>query len=90
MLADVAGDALAGYPADLGANFLDRRHQRPGEQHDPSHAVAELRTDLRVSSDAARIVVRGAGDQPGAEKSEEPTPPRPTRYPMMRDPRGQG
>ena len=89
MLADIAGDALAGDPADAGADLLDRRHQRPGEQHDPGHAVAELRADLRIGGDAARIVVGCAGDQPGPEKGQEPAPARRARAPMVRDPPGE-
>ena len=72
MRADVAGDALAGDPADARADLLDRRHQREAEQHHPAHRVAELRAGLRVGGDAARIVVGGAGDQSRAEPAEQP------------------
>jgi hypothetical protein len=41
MPADIAGDAVPGDAADAGADFLDGGHQRPGEQHDPSHAVTD-------------------------------------------------
>jgi hypothetical protein len=56
MRADVAGDALAGHPADARADLLDRTIT-------PEHRVAELRAGLRVGGGAARIVVGGAGDQ---------------------------
>ena len=71
MRADVAGDALAGDPADARADLLDRHHQREAEQHHPAHRVAELRAGLRISGDAARIVVGGAGDQSRAEPAEQ-------------------
>ena len=69
--ADVAGDAVAGHPADARADLLDRRHQREAEQHHPAHRVAELRAGLRIGGDAARIVVGGAGDQSRAEPGEQ-------------------
>ena len=72
MRADVAGDALAGDPADARADFLDRRHQREAEQHHPAHRIAELRAGLRVGGDAAGVVVGGAGDQSRAEPCEQP------------------
>src|ERR1700736_4844128 len=72
-------------PTDPGADLLDRRHQRPGEQHDPSHAVTELRADLRIGRDAAWIVVGGAGDQTRAQKSQEPPASRLPGNPMVRD-----
>jgi hypothetical protein len=57
MAPDVAGNPMPGDAADPRADFLNRGHQRPGEQHYPSHVVAELRAGLRIGRDAARIVV---------------------------------
>jgi len=71
VFADVFSDALAGDPAQARTDFLDRRHQRKRKQHGPQHARAELRADLGVRGDAARIVVRGAGDQAWAEAAEK-------------------
>jgi hypothetical protein len=83
MAPDVAGNPMPGDAADPGADFLNRGHQRPGEQYYPSHAVAELRAGLRIGRNAARIVVRGAGDQSRAENSEQP--PLRAAGPMARD-----
>lgn len=58
----IVGDADPGHLADAGTNFLKDRHQREAEQHRPSMAVAELRSDLTVGGDPARIVVCGTGD----------------------------
>ncbi len=57
------------HPADMGADQLDRRHQREGQDHRPQQPIAELRPGLRIGRDAARIVVRGAGDDPGPERA---------------------
>ncbi len=65
--ADVAGDAVAGGPADARADFLDRHHQRIAEQHRPADGEAELRAGLRIGADPARVVVRCAGDEARAE-----------------------
>ena len=88
MLPNVAGNSVPGDAANAGADFLDRRHQRPGKQHGPSHAVAELRAHLGIGRDPAWIVIGGASDQTRSEKGKESSSPRPTR-PMMRDPRGE-
>ena len=58
---------MPGDAADPRRNFLDRRHQRKGQQHGPADAVAELRAGLAVGADPRRIIVGGAGDQSGAE-----------------------
>src|SRR6516164_2979844 len=88
MLPDVAGDSVPGDTTNPGAYFLNRSHQRPREQHDPSHAVAKLRADLGIGRDPAWIVIGGTGDQAGSEKGKEAASRRPTR-PMMRYPRGE-
>src|SRR6202020_2163055 len=49
--------------AKAGTDHLDADHQRIGEQHGPQHAVAELRTGLRIGGDTARIIIGGAGDE---------------------------
>ena len=69
--AQVAGDAVAGRPADPGADLLDRRHQRIGEQQRPADAEAELRAGLAIGGDAAGIVVGGAGDEAGPQRLED-------------------
>jgi hypothetical protein len=45
-----------------------------------------LCTDLRIGGDAARIVVRGAGDQPRTQKAQKPTPSVCPGRPAARDP----
>ena len=67
MAHQIAGDAVAGDPADAGADHLHRRHQGVGEDHRPAEAVAVLRAGLAVGGDAAGIVVGRAGDQAGAD-----------------------
>ena len=67
MAPDIAGDSDAAHAADSCADFLDGRHQRKGKEHGPEHAVAELRSDLRIGRNPARIVVRRAGNQAGTE-----------------------
>src|SRR5262249_13384127 len=63
--------AVPGDAADAGGNLLDCRHQRKGQHHGPADAVAELRAGLAVGADARGIVVRGAGDQAGAQRLSE-------------------
>jgi hypothetical protein len=67
----VASDAEPGDAADLGADLLNGAHQRVAEDQRPAQIVAELRTRLGIGGDAARIVIRGAGDQTGAEHGDE-------------------
>ena len=59
----LAARALAGHPPDPRADGLDRRHQRKGEHHRPQHVDAELRARLCIGGDAARIIIRRAGDE---------------------------
>src|SRR5437899_135971 len=63
VLPDVGGEAVPGHAADARTDDLDADHERQGEQYRPQHAVTELRARLRIARDAARIVVRGAGDE---------------------------
>jgi hypothetical protein len=65
---------VAGCAANPGADHLHRRHQRIGGEDCPAHAEAEPGSGLAVSSNAARIVVRGAGDQAGADDLAQPQP----------------
>ena len=67
----VAGDASAGYPADLGGDLLDCDHQRKAEDEGPREVITELRADLAVRADAAGIIVSRAGNQTGAEALEK-------------------
>ena len=69
--AEIAGDAMPRGAAEAGADFLDRHHQRIGQQHRPADAETELRTGLAVGADAGRIVVRRAGDQPWPENADK-------------------
>ena len=59
---------MPGDAADARGNFLDRGHQRKGQQHGPADAVTELRAGLAVGADPRRIVVGRAGDQAGTER----------------------
>ena len=67
----VLRDPLPGYSADTGANSLDRCHQRVAEQHGPAKGIAELRSDLAVGGNAARIVVGCTGDQPRPQYAQQ-------------------
>ena len=70
VVADVPRDPVPGDAADARAHDLDADHQRVVSS--TLHASrAELGPGLRIGRDAARVVVRGAGDQPGAETLEE-------------------
>ena len=62
-----AGESLAGHASDLGADHLDRAHQRVGEEQRPDQAEAELSSRLRIGCDSTRVVVGSAGDEAGAE-----------------------
>ena len=64
MRADVAGDALAGDPADAPADLLNGGHERINEKHRPQHRVPVLRADAGVSGYAARIIVSCTCHQP--------------------------
>ena len=68
--ANVAGDPPPCGAPDPSADFLDDRHQRVCEQHRPCDREPKLRPGSAVGCDAARIVVRGAGDQAGAGNFE--------------------
>jgi len=67
----VLRDAASGGRANLRADRLDRGQQRVAEQHCPGQAIAELRADLAIGADAARIVVGRAGDETGTEHVEK-------------------
>src|SRR4051812_40703600 len=71
MLTDVGGEAVAGDAADARADHLDADHERRGEKHRPEQAVAVLRARLRVGGDAARVVVRRAGDEARAQALDQ-------------------
>ena len=70
---EVLRDAAPGDAADAGGDGLRHRHQRIAEQQDPGELIAELRADLAVGRDAARIVVGGAGDEAGSERAQNPS-----------------
>ena len=71
VIADIARDAVPGDATDARRHDLNADHQRRREEHAPQHAEAELRTGLRIRRDAAWIVVRGAGNEAGAEAAQE-------------------
>jgi hypothetical protein len=54
---DIPGDAAPGGPPDAGADLLDRRHHRVGQQHCPANGETELGSGLRIGRNSARIVV---------------------------------
>ena len=64
----VGGEALAGHPADPRTHQLDRDHERRCQKHRPKQTVTELRSGLRISGNARRVVVSGAGYQSRAEQ----------------------
>src|SRR5215210_2117723 len=65
--AKLAAKPLAGLPADPCADNLNRRHEWQREKHRPSERIAELRAGLQIGYNAARIVVRRAGNQSGSQ-----------------------
>ena len=67
MAADISSDAPARNPSYPAGDFLNRHHQRKGEQHGPADAVAELCAGLAISADAGWIVVGRASDKSRAE-----------------------
>jgi hypothetical protein len=68
---DIRGDAAASRAPDARANFLNDRHERIGKKQCPADREAELRACLRIGGDAARIVVRGAGDEAWPKRTKE-------------------
>jgi hypothetical protein len=75
-LAQVSGEPLAGDAADARADQLRRDHERVREQHRPQEAGAELRADLGVGSDAARVVVGGSREQARSDQRRQALLPR--------------
>jgi hypothetical protein len=68
---EVGNNPDAGDAADMGADELDGDHERRCQEHRPEQAVAELRAGLRVGSDAGRIVIRRARDEPWPEQAQD-------------------
>ena len=54
---------MARRASDACADFLDRHHQRIGQQHRPADAVTELRTGLAVGPNARWVVIGRSRDQ---------------------------
>ena len=72
MLAAQLGQVLPGGDSEFGGEGLDDdRHQVAGH-HDPQQRVSELRASLQVRGEVARVHVRHAGDEGGAEKRQQP------------------
>jgi len=63
MASDVFSDAVARDATDPRADGLNDDHQRQTEHHRPGEPISELRADLAISPDAARIIIRGTRDQ---------------------------
>jgi hypothetical protein len=51
----------------MGADQLDRRHQRVGQHHRPEQTETELCADLGIGRDAAWIIICRTGDETRAE-----------------------
>src|SRR5262249_46516598 len=67
-------EPAARYEPDSGAGELDRRHQGQRPDRRPQQSGTERCPGDRISGDAARVVVRGSGNQPGTEGSEKTMP----------------
>ena len=67
---DVGRQPAASHAADARAHGLDADHERKSEKSGPEYRVSELSTNLRIGGNAARIVVRGARYEAGAERPE--------------------
>ena len=67
MQPDIAGEPVAGGPAEPPAHLLDRRRDRKEAKRDPAERKAELGSGLRVGSDRGRVVVGSPADQPRSQ-----------------------
>ena len=65
---DIIGKPVPRIPANAGTDDLNSRHERQGQEHRPEQREAKLCTCLRISGDAARVVVGGAGHEPRPER----------------------
>jgi hypothetical protein len=59
---EVCCDAAARHTSDLARDDLDYRQQREAQGEGPGEAIAELRADLAVRADPARVVVGRPSD----------------------------
>src|SRR5208282_925555 len=64
---DIGGQPAAGNAAEARTDHLDCYHQRVGHHHGPQQTVAELRSGLRISGNAAGIIIGRAGNKTGPE-----------------------
>jgi hypothetical protein len=71
MPSNVARYAAPGDPTDPTADLLNHRHQRIAEKHGPTDSKAQLGSGLRICRDAARIVVRCAGNETGTQAAKQ-------------------
>ena len=60
---NVGCNSFACRSADASANLLDNAHQRVREKQGPRNGKSKLCPGLRIRSDAARIIICGAGDE---------------------------
>src|SRR5262249_3110104 len=69
------GQPASRYETNSRADELDRRHQGKSPECGPQESGAEGRPGDRVGGDAARVIVGGAGDEPGSQGPEIPQVP---------------
>ena len=72
VLTQDAGQATPVDQADLAADVLDGRHHRQHQERRPQRPIAVAGAGLRVGPDAGRVVVRGAGHEPGPQDLQDP------------------
>ena len=68
--AEVSRNSDSSYSPDARADFLNRTHERVGEQCQPESAESKLSASLRVGCNTARVVVGGAGDQARSDQAQ--------------------
>ena len=67
----ITGDADTRDAPDVRGDFLNNHHERKAQNESPGEPIAELGADLAVGANSARIIVGGACDETGAERSDE-------------------
>jgi hypothetical protein len=70
-LPKIGGDARSRNPSNARADFLNRGHERIGEDHRPQQTIAELGPDLRIGCDSTGIVIGRTCDEAGAKLPEK-------------------
>ena len=72
-----SGRFMPGRDPDLRAHRLDEHRHQVRREDDPQQQVAELRAGRHVRREVARVDVRDARDEGGAEERPEPAEPAP-------------